>query len=264
MNSISISETTTVLNSTYYKNFKQELYRILDLYNHFGTPIFILFPRLIFQIFDKNTFNNSLLLGFLPFGLPFIHLALMNFRLYRNIDISRYKPPSRSHFIFYMILKFFFLSSSIISIFLIFFLRNFNDLSISRFSSVFFPFALSTAYLLSISCSFIPGSISFIDSDADAVIDLLLLLSSLSGLFLVRQRKDKSSFLFIFSFLLVLLRSLKERYYPGKKSAKITPLRQVLFVFIVAIPVMSYDIISIPLIYMLIKNIYRSFPSINK
>ncbi|UTX45158.1 DUF2463 domain-containing protein [Encephalitozoon intestinalis] len=175
---ISIPEQTTIQHSDHQGSSKLNFHRLLDLYFTFATPISILIPLLMGITLAKNTFKSNSLLRFIFLAIPLSHLSLLNLRSFFAIKNSNEKSPS--HSILHSVFRFLFFTFSIISILLVpmFYLENPED--IKSFSFFFLPLPISATYLLSTSCS--PPSISFIDTGLDALLDLLLLLSSLTSL----------------------------------------------------------------------------------
>ncbi|KAL7344716.1 DUF2463 domain-containing protein [Encephalitozoon intestinalis] len=233
MLSIPISEKTTIQDSDHQKNFKLKFYQLLDLYSSFAAPISILISLLIGTTLGEDTLKNNLLISFF-FLIPLSHLSLLNFRLFSSIK----NPDEKSlfHSILYSFLRFLFFSFSIISILLIlaFYLGNPPE-DIKFFSLFLVPFLFSSAYLLSTSCCLTPGSISFIDTGLDALLDILIFLSSLTNLVAWSQNQKFPPYLFFPTFLLVLLRSYNQRYRPSRKTQETTSWRKIVFATILGI-----------------------------
>ncbi|UTX45927.1 DUF2463 domain-containing protein [Encephalitozoon intestinalis] len=177
MLSIPISEKTTIRYSDHQESPKLNFHRLLDLYSFFATPISILIPLLMSMAFKQDTFESNSLLRFIFFAIPLSHLSLLNLRLLFSIKNSDKKSLFRS--ILHSVFRFLFFTFSIISILLIPMLYLNNPEDINFFSFFFLPLPISATYLLSTSCSLTPGHISFIDTGLNALVDILLLLSSL-------------------------------------------------------------------------------------
>ncbi|KAL7344502.1 DUF2463 domain-containing protein [Encephalitozoon intestinalis] len=239
---ILILKQTTIRDSDHQEISKPKSHWLLDLYSTFATPISILIPLLMPMAFEQNTFESNSFIGLIFFAIPLLNLAFLN--LHSFFVIRKYKKKSKPafYFILYSVLRFLFFIFFIISILLIpiFYLSNLNDFDTKFFSFFLFPFALSTTYLLSISCSFTPGSICFIDTGFNALLDILLLMSSLISLGAWCQNEKYLPYLFFPTFLLIFLRPLNQRYNPSRKSPKTTAWRQILFAIILVIPTIFY------------------------
>ncbi|UTX45707.1 DUF2463 domain-containing protein [Encephalitozoon intestinalis] len=198
MLSIPISEKTTIRYSDHQESPKLNFHRLLDLYSFFATPISILIPLLMSMAFKQDTFESNSLLRFIFFAIPLSHLSLLNLRLLFSIKNSDKKSLFRS--ILHSVFRFLFFTFSIISILLIPMLYLNNPEDINFFSFFFLPLPISATYLLSTSCSLTPGHISFIDTGLNALVDILLLLSSLVSISICLDDERKSSTLiFVFS-----------------------------------------------------------------
>ncbi|KAL7344993.1 DUF2463 domain-containing protein [Encephalitozoon intestinalis] len=262
MLSIPISEKTTIRDSDHQENFKLKFYQLLDLYSSFATPISILISLLIGITLGEGTLKNNLLISFF-FVIPLSHLSLLNLRLFSSIK----NPDEKSlfHSILYSFLRFLFFTSFIISILLIpaFYLDNPED---TKFLPLFLvPFLFSNAYLLSTSCCLTPGSISFIDTGLDALLDILIFLSSLTSLGAWCQNHESfPPYLFFPTFLLILLRSLNQRYNPSPKAEETTAWRKIVFATTLAISLfislLFYVMVAIGFFF-LISNRFSKLPT---
>ncbi|KAL7346018.1 DUF2463 domain-containing protein [Encephalitozoon intestinalis] len=258
MLSIPISEKTTIRDSDHQESFKLKSHWILDLYSSFATPISILIPLLMHMTFEEDTLKNNPLIPFFFFLIPLSHLSLLNLRSFFAIKNSNEKSPS--HSILHSVFKFLFFTSFIISILLIpaFYLGNSED--IKSFSFFFLPLLISAAYLLSTSCCLTPGSISLIDTGLDALLDILIFLSSLTSLVAWSQNQESLLLcLYIFSFLLILLRSYNQRYKPSRKTEETILWRQALPVLILAISLLVYAGIVIAFFIVIFIIIFKYF-----
>ncbi|UTX44807.1 DUF2463 domain-containing protein [Encephalitozoon intestinalis] len=255
---ISIPEQTTIQDSDHQESSKLNFHRLLDLYPSFATPISILIPLLMNITLDKNTFKSNPLFRFIFFAIPLSHLSLLNLRLLFSIKNSDKKSLFSS--ILHSVFRFLFFTFSIISILLIpaFYLDNPEDFESLSFFFLFVPFPISATYLLSTSCCLTPGSISFIDTSPDALFDILPLLSSLVFIFLL-QKNEKyllpSLCLYIFSFLLILLRSYNQRYNPSPKAEETTLWRKIVFATIFAIFLFAYIIATLALLLLALEKL---------
>ncbi|KAL7348119.1 DUF2463 domain-containing protein [Encephalitozoon intestinalis] len=243
MKAISISETANlVLSRTDREKTKPKRNCIYGIHNNLSTPIFIFISMSVYFFLRNKIFKNNLLLRLVLFILPLSSLGVQNFRLYQSIKNSDYKPLSGFYSILYRILEFFLIVFSIIAISLIipFSFSKSDSCDIEDLSSFLLPFLLLIIYLLSTACSLAPGSFSFIDSGFDSLLDLLLLVCSLVYLMIILRGEEVSFYPTIFSFIFVLLRSLKARYKPSPRSLKTTVWRQILFFIIFVITIIAY------------------------
>ncbi|KAL7346016.1 DUF2463 domain-containing protein [Encephalitozoon intestinalis] len=264
MLSIPISEKTTIRDSDHQGSSKLKSHWILDLYSSFATPISILIPLLMSMVFEEDTFQDNSLLGFIFLVIPFSHLSLLNLRLSFAIKNSNEKSlfPSILHSVF----RFLFFTFSIISILLIpaFCFDIPSDIKPFSFS-LLLP-SISATYLLSTSCSLTPPSISFIDTGLDALLDLLLLSSSLIALiFFLQKNWEYLPYLClcIFSFLLLLLRSFNQRYNPSPKTKETTSWRKIVFATIFAIFLFAYIIATFVLLLLALEKLLAPPPKLN-
>ncbi|KAL7345786.1 DUF2463 domain-containing protein [Encephalitozoon intestinalis] len=254
---ISIPKQTTIRDSDHQENFKLKFYQLLDLYSSFATPISILIPLLMGITLKENTFKSNSLLGFIFLAIPLSHLSLLNLRSFFSIKNSNKKSlfPSILHSVF----RFFFSTFSIISILLIPAFYFDNSKNVKSFFFFFVPFPISATYLLSISCSLTSDSIFFIDTGFDSLLDILPLLSySLVFIFLLQNNEKYgplAPYLYIFSFLLVLLRSFNQRYNPSPKAEETTLWRKIVFTTILAIFLFAYIIATLALLLLAWKEL---------
>ncbi|KAL7345842.1 DUF2463 domain-containing protein [Encephalitozoon intestinalis] len=263
MASILIPKQATIRDSDHQRSPKLNFHRLLDLYSFFATPISILIPLLMGITLKENTFKSNSLLRFFFFLIPLSHLSLLNLRLFFSIKNSDKKSLFRS--ILHSVFRFLFFTFSIISILLIPMLYFLKTESIKFLSFFFLPLPISATYLLSTSCSFTPGSISFIDTSLDALLDLLLLLSSLVSISICLEDENVKFLLYlcIFSFLLLLLRSLNQRYNPSPKAEETTAWRKIVFATILAIFLFAYIIATLVLFPSILEKLPIPPPKLN-
>ncbi|KAL7345668.1 DUF2463 domain-containing protein [Encephalitozoon intestinalis] len=258
---ISIPKQTTIRDSDHRKSSKLKSHWILDLYSSFATSISILIPLLMSMAFKQDTFESNSLLRFIFFAIPLPHLSLLNLRLLFSIKNSDEKSLFRS--ILYLFLRFLFFTFSIISILLIPMFSFANPESINLFSFFFLPLPISATYLLSTSCSLTPGYISFIDTGLNALVDILLLLSSLVSISICLDDENQKFLLYlcVFSFLLVLLRSYNQRYNPSPKTEETTLWRKIIFLTILTIFLLVYIMAAIILFLLISEEYFKHSPS---
>ncbi|KAL7344719.1 DUF2463 domain-containing protein [Encephalitozoon intestinalis] len=257
MLSIPISEKTTIRYSDHQESPKLNFHRLLDLYSFFATPISILIPLLMSMAFKQDTFESNSLLRFIFFAIPLSHLSLLNLRLLFSIKNSDKKSLFRS--ILHSVFRFLFFTFSIISILLIPMLYLNNPEDINFFSFFFLPLPISATYLLSTSCSLTPGHISFIDTGLNALVDILLLLSSLVSISIcLDDEKEKfHPYLCVFSLLLLLLRSYNQRYNPSPKAEETTLWRKIFFLTILTIFLLVYIMAGIILFLLILEEYFK-------
>ncbi|ADM12504.1 uncharacterized protein Eint_110020 [Encephalitozoon intestinalis ATCC 50506] len=229
----------TIWNSLYHipESTEKKIHQVKDLYNRFISPMSTLFPSLIFLIFSEGKVSGNLFLRFLVFILPLSYLSIHHFSLFFTTKKLEDKSPN----VFHSFLKILFLSLSIIftlSI-ILFPIRSLSNNNLKKAATLFLPRAVLSTYLLSISCSL--ELMSFIDTEQDALLDLAIFICIITSGVIFSKFEKIHLFLFVVSsFILIPLRSLKEKHKPSPKSTEVTLWRQALFALILLIIITTY------------------------
>ncbi|CAD26158.1 hypothetical protein [Encephalitozoon cuniculi GB-M1] len=217
--------------------------------NNFSPLICILFPVVISFVLKETVDNNSPLSKLIIVLFPFLYSAVQHLLLFHGMWASHHRPRGLLSKMPYYSLDFLFLTFGIISALSIiaFTVEKWQGDDDLLFHAITLPFLIiSPTYLLSTSCNPTTGQIQFTDTAITALIDLIILSSYIIGITLTvlfRNRNVCCPFPFIFafaSFILILLRSLKETFFPSKQSSSSSLWRKGIFVFIVISSIPGY------------------------
>ncbi|CAD26151.1 hypothetical protein [Encephalitozoon cuniculi GB-M1] len=204
----------------------------------------IAFPAIMYFIFTKDSFEDSLFLRFITILLSFSYSAVQYAVLLHTNWKSHNKPEGILHTTLYYTLNLLLLAFSIISILSITTLpinKWKNDGGPILFSIFLPPLFMSPAYLLSTSCRLVPGQIGFTDTGINVLIDILTLLCSVGSLLLILEESEYCYCFAIISSILILIRLLGEKLSPEKQSPPPTaPWRIAVFVLILIFAALIY------------------------
>ncbi|CAD25906.1 hypothetical protein [Encephalitozoon cuniculi GB-M1] len=214
--------------------------KILDI----APIVSIVFPAIMYFIFTKDSFEDSLFLRFITLLLPFSYSAVQYAVLLHTNWKSHNKPEGILHTTLYYTLNLLFLAFSIISILSITTLpinKWKNDGGPILFSIFLPPLFMSPTYLLSTSCCLVPGQIGFTDTGINILIDILTLLCSVRSLLLILEESEYCYCFAAISSILILIRLLREKHGPSEKSALPTvPWRVSILVLILIFAALIY------------------------
>ncbi|CAD25538.1 hypothetical protein [Encephalitozoon cuniculi GB-M1] len=202
----------------------------------------IVFSMATYLILDKDRFEKNPLLRFAIILLPLSCSAIQYlFLLYTNWK-SNYEPEGTLHKALYYFFNVLLIAFAIISILSIIVLPINGWKGDDLLSSIVLPsFFIPPTYLLSTSCCLVPGQIGFTDTGINVLIDILILLCPLVSLVLIPEEPKYRLIPAILFPVLILIRLLREKYYPSGKSALPTaPWRVAVFVLILIIAVFAY------------------------
>ncbi|AFN83819.1 hypothetical protein EROM_092050 [Encephalitozoon romaleae SJ-2008] len=111
---------------------------------------------------------------------------------------------------------------------------------------------VSFSYMLSVSCNLSPGSISLVDSNINILIYILILLRTTTSLILRINRSMFYSYPIVISAFLILLRSIREKYFSSKKRT----LSSISVVFILILRFLIY-LITARTCLIILRNQYK-------
>ncbi|ADM12130.2 uncharacterized protein Eint_082000 [Encephalitozoon intestinalis ATCC 50506] len=182
----------------------------------------IVLPAILYYLREKNELDKDYpLLKLGAMFPPFLYSAMEHFTLLWDNWKSSWKSLSLLEAVFYLLLCILFASISLVSVLsaIIFGFTEWDNFWYDDFKSysIFTPSSfVAFAYLLSTSCTFTPELISFTDSGITIFFDLAILLCSIANLIMLLKDELKCcSYFSIVSCTLILVRSLREYFFPS-------------------------------------------------
>ncbi|UYI26652.1 DUF2463 domain-containing protein [Encephalitozoon cuniculi] len=219
-------------------------HRSAILNNDLVVLISIAFPALLYFIFDKDNFEKNPCLRLITTLFPLSYLAAQHLLLFHTSWKGNNKPEDTLHKALRYFFSALFITFATIFILSIIILTNDNwskDDDPLFFSIVLPSFFIPPTYLLSISCSLVPGQTGFTDTGINILIDVLILLCFIVNFIFMHEKSKYRLYSAVTFPLLVLVRLLTEKYYPsGKSSLPTTTWRVVAFVLIFILVIYTY------------------------
>ncbi|KMV64969.1 hypothetical protein M970_110070 [Encephalitozoon cuniculi EcunIII-L] len=204
------------------------------------------FPVFVFFTHREDGFDGNILLRFTTLVFPFSYSAAQHFLLLSSNWGSSCRSSSGLYRALCLALNALLAVFFVISIcsLILFTADEWDDNEAPTICSMLFPsLLLSSTCLLSISCNF--ATFQFVDSGPDIPIDLLIFLC----LVILHKTSPLEDYEYlpyfaIPSFILVLVRSFKERLLPRKSSPPAAAWRVAVFLLILVLTISVYVFIS--------------------
>ncbi|CAD25040.1 hypothetical protein [Encephalitozoon cuniculi GB-M1] len=225
---------------------------------NFSSFVSLIFTFFACYTFSEHDFKEDLFFRFIVLLPSFSYLILQYLIFFHTTWKGYCKTESTLRNILHSTLIVLLLAFVIINIFssITFVTDKWNSEDLFFYSIILPSFFIPPTYLLSTSCDFI--TTSFTATGINILVDLMILLSYLTFLLLLLflEKAEYRPYFILASFVLILVKSLKEIYLPSRESSSpAASWRVIIFALVFTLAVITHSLSA----YVSISTLARYF-----